>query len=252
MRIRKAGIVAGLAAALAAGAATADEAQVAVAANFAAPMKRLAERFSRATPHKLLISVGSTGKFYAQISNGGPFDVFLSADHETPLRMEQDKLAIAGTRFTYAVGRLALWSPAADLVDGNGEVLRKAAFKRLAIANPKLAPYGAAAQQTLEKLGFWSAVRSKLVLGENIAQTLQFVASGNVELGFVALSQIQEGGKAPAGSHWLVPQSLYDPIRQDAVLLARGGSNPAARAFLEFLRGPAARELIRSSGYELP
>jgi molybdate transport system substrate-binding protein len=241
-----------LAFALVTGAAAAHEAQVAVAANFAAPAKLLAEKFSQATPHKLSISVGSTGKFYAQISNGAPFDVFLSADDETPLRMEQEKLAIAGTRFTYAIGKLVLWSPAANVVDGNGDVLRKGSFKRLAIANPKLAPYGAAAQQTLEKMGIWSALQDKLVLGENIAQALQFVASGNAELGFVAFSQIRDGGKTPAGSHWLAPQGFYDPIRQDAVLLARGGANPAARMFLDFLRSPPAREVIRAYGYDLP
>jgi molybdate transport system substrate-binding protein len=232
--------------------ASAEEAQIAVAANFAAPMKQLAERFSQATTHRLLISVGSTGKFYAQVSNGAPFDVFLSADDETPSRMEKEKLAVAGTRFTYAVGKLALWSPAAGLVDANGDVLRKASFKRLAIANPKLAPYGAAAQQAMEKMGIWPELQDRLVLGENIAQTLQFVASGNADLGFVALSQILEGGKPSAGSHWLVPQALYEPIRQDAVLLTRGKSNPAAHAFLEFLRSPAARDLIRAAGYDLP
>jgi molybdate transport system substrate-binding protein len=237
---------------LAAGLAAADEAQVAVAANFAGPIKLLAERFSQGTPHKLSISLGSTGKFYAQISNGAPFDVFLSADDKTPLRMEKEKFAVAGTRFTYALGKLALWSPAPNIVNRGGEILRKAAFKRLSIANPKLAPYGAAAQQTLEKLGVWQAVQGKLVLGENIAQALQFVASGNADLGFVAFSQIQESGKAPAGSHWLVPQSYYDPIRQDAVLLSRGNANPAARAFLDFLRSAPARDLIRASGYDLP
>ncbi|MBC7804063.1 MAG: molybdate ABC transporter substrate-binding protein [Candidatus Parcubacteria bacterium] len=241
-----------LAIALAAAPAAADEAQLAVAANFAGPVKQLADRFTQTTQHKLSISVGSTGKFYAQVKNGAPFDVFLSADDETPLRMEKEKLAVAGTRFTYAIGKLVLWSPSPGVVNGKGEVLRKTEFKRLAIANPKLAPYGAAAQQTLEKLGVWQAVQGKLVMGENIAQTLQFVATGNAELGFVALSQIQEGGKPPAGSHWLVPQSLYDPIRQDAVLLARGGSNPAARLFLDFLRSAPARELVRSSGYDLP
>lgn len=228
-----------------------EEAQVAVAANFAAPAKLLAERFSRETSHKLSLSVGSTGKFYAQISNGAPFDVFLSADDETPLRLEKEKLTVPGSRFTYAVGKLVLWSPAPNLVDANGDVLRRGAFKRLAIANPKLAPYGAAAQQALEKLGLWTELRGKLVLGENIAQTLQFVASGNVELGLVALSQVQEGGK-PGGSHWRVPQSLYDPIRQDAALLTRGSGNPAARAFLEYLRSGPAREIIRAAGYDLP
>ena len=248
----KVGVSICLSLSLMAGAATADEAQLAVAANFAAPAKQLAERFSRSTPHTLSISVGSTGKFYAQISNGAPFDVFLSADDETPLRMEREKLAVSGTRFTYAIGKLALWSPAAGVVDSHGDVLRKGSFKRLAIANPRLAPYGAAARQTLEKLGVWPALEGRLVLGENIAQTLQFVSSGNVELGFVAFSQIQDGGKAPAGSHWLVPQALYDPIRQEAVLLTRGSGNPAARTFLEFLRSPPARELIRASGYDLP
>lgn len=237
---------------LTSGFAAADEAQIAVAANFAAPAKQLADKFAKATPHKILISVGSTGKFYAQISNAAPFDVFLSADDETPLRMEKEKLAVVGSRFTYAIGKLVLWSPASGVVDGKGDVLRLATFKRLAIANPKLAPYGAAAQQAMEKLGVWPTLQGRLVMGENIAQTLQFVASGNVELGFVALSQIQESGKAATGSHWLVPQSLYDPIRQDAVLLARGSSNAAARMFLEFLRSAAARELVRSSGYDLP
>ena len=237
---------------LTSGFAAADEAQIAVAANFAAPAKQLADKFAKATPHKILISVGSTGKFYAQISNGAPFDVFLSADDETPLRMEKEKLAVVGSRFTYAIGKLVLWSPASGVVDGKGDVLRLATFKRLAIANPKLAPYGAAAQQAMEKLGVWPTLQGRLVMGENIAQTLQFVASGNVELGFVALSQIQESGKVPTGSHWLVTQSLYDPIRQDAVLLARGSSNAAARMFLEFLRSPAAQELVRSSGYDLP
>jgi molybdate transport system substrate-binding protein len=231
--------------------ALADEAQIAVAANFAGPAKQLAERFSRSSPHKLLISVGSTGKFHAQIVNGAPFDALLSADDETPRRLEREKRAVAGTRFTYAIGKLVLWS-AAGVVDGTGEVLRTAAFKRLAIANPRLAPYGAAAQQAMEKLGVWNLVQPKLVLGENIAQTLQFVASGNADLGFVALSQIRDADKPPAGSHWLVPQSLFDPIRQDAVLLARASGNAAARAFLEFLRGPAARDLIRASGYDLP
>lgn len=252
MKMKAIGRSLSFALALVSGAAAADEVQVAVAANFAVPARQLAEKFSQATPHKLLISIGSTGKFYAQIKSRAPFDVFLSADEETPRRMEQEKLAITGTRFTYAVGKLALWSPTTDLVDGKGEVLRKAGFKRLAIANPKLAPYGAAAQQVMEKLGVWAELQSRLVQGENIAQTLQFVASGNAELGFVAFSQIQDGAKASAGSHWLVPQSMYAPIRQDAVLLVRGDGNRAARMFLEFLRSPPARALIRASGYDLP
>ncbi len=242
----------GIAVALLAAPVIAAEAQVAVAANFASPAKQLAEQFSRATPHKLSLSVGSTGKFYAQIVNGAPFDVFLSADDETPARLEREKMAVAGSRFTYAIGKLVLWSPSAGLVDGSGSILKTGAFKRLAMANPKLAPYGAAAQQTMEKLGVWQAMQARLVLGENIAQTLQFVSTGNADLGFVALSQILETGKSVPGSHWQVPQALYDPIRQDAALLSRGAANPAARAVLDFLRTAPARELIRASGYELP
>jgi molybdate transport system substrate-binding protein len=232
--------------------APAGEAQVAVAANFANPAKRLADQFERTTGHKLAISAGSTGKFYAQIRNGAPFDVFLSADDATPLRMEKEKLAMPGSRFTYAVGRLALWSPMPGMVDDKGEVLRKGTFKRLAIASPKLAPYGAAAQQTMQKLGVWAALQRKLVHGENIAQTFQFVSSGNADLGFVALSQIQEAGKTIAGSHWLVPPSMHAPLRQDATLLARGQANAAASQFLEYLRSAPARELIRGYGYDLP
>ena len=232
--------------------AAAEEAQLAVAANFAAPAKRLAEHFAQRTGHKLAISAGSTGKFYAQIANGAPFDVFLSADEETPRRLEREKLGVPGSAFTYAIGKLVLWSAREGLVDDKGEILRQGAFKRLALANPKLAPYGAAAQQAMEKLGVWPALQSRLVQGESIAQTFQFVASGNAELGFVAWSQIVEGGAAPRGSHWLVPPALYSPIRQDAVLLARGAGNPAARQFLAFLRDADARELIRRFGYDLP
>jgi molybdate transport system substrate-binding protein len=228
------------------------EAQVAVAANFANPAKRIADEFKRATGHTLAISAGSTGKFYAQIRNGAPFDVFLSADDATPLRMEKEKLAKPGRRFTYAVGRLALWSPTSGMVDDKAEVLRKAAFNRLAIASPKLAPYGAAAQETMQKLGVWAALQGKLVYGENIAQTFQFVSSGNADLGFVALSQIQEAGKALAGSHWLVPPSMHTPLRQDAALLSRGEANAAASQFLDYLRSAPARELIRGYGYDLP
>jgi molybdate transport system substrate-binding protein len=246
------GFAVALALAVIAGVATAAEAQVAVAANFAAPVKQLAERFAQRSGHKLAISAGSTGKFYAQISNGAPFDVFLAADDATPRRMEQESLAVARSRFTYAIGKLVLWSPVAGAVDDKGEVLRKGAFKRLAIANPKLAPYGAAAQQVMEQLGVWSVLQSRLVQGENIAQTFQFVASGNAELGFVALSQVLEGSAKPKGSYWLVPPALHAPLRQDAVLLARGEGNAAARQFLEFLREPAARELIRGFGYDLP
>jgi len=235
---------------LAAAPAQADQAAIAVAANFSGPAKEIAAQFERETGHRLLLGTGSTGKFYAQIANGAPFDVLLSADVETPRRLEDERLAVADTRFTYALGKLVLWSARNGVVDKDGEVLRKGAFGRIAIANPKLAPYGAAARQALERLGVWESLQGKLVQGESIAQTLQFVASGNADLGFVALSQLAEG--VPAGSTWLVPPSLYDPLRQDAVLLAHGAHNPAARAFINFLRGPLARETIRKYGYELP
>ena len=225
---------------------------MAVAANFSAPAKQLAAQFEKATGHRLALSSGSTGKFYAQISNGAPFDVLLAADSETPRRMEQEKLAVSGSRFTYALGKLVLWSPREGVVDDRGEVLRTGTFRRLSLANPRLAPYGAAAQEAMERLGAWATLQDRLVMGENIAQAFQFVASGNAELGFVAYSQVREPGKPLAGSFWLVPQSLYAPLRQDAVLLAHGASNAAAREFLAFLRSAPALELIRGYGYELP
>lgn len=221
----------------------AAEVHVAVAANFATPARHLAAPFLRETGHRVALSSGSTGKFYAQIKSGAPFEVLLSADEATPRRLEEDGLAVPGTRFTYATGRLALWSARPNLPMGEA-LLRKNDFQRLAIANPRLAPYGAAAQEVLEKLGLWANVRSKLVQGENIAQTFQFVSSGNAQLGFVALSQVQ------GGSHWIVPATLHAPLKQDAVLLARGKDSAAAGSFLEFLRGPLAREVVRSYGYE--
>ena len=216
---------------------------IAVAANFATPAKHLAEPFLRETGHRVVLSSGSTGKFYAQIKSGAPFEVLLSADEATPRRLEEDGLAVPGTRFTYATGRLALWSAQPNLPIGEA-LLRKKDFQRLAIANPRLAPYGAAAQEVLEKLGLWANVRAKLVQGENIAQTFQFVSSGNAELGFVALSQVQ------GGSHWVVPATLHRPLKQGAVLLARGKGNAAAGSFLELLRSPLARKVVRSYGYE--
>ena len=221
----------------------AAEVPVAVAANFATPAKQLAEPFLRESGHRVVLSSGSTGKFYAQIKSGAPFEVLLSADEATPRRLEEDGLAVPGTRFTYATGRLALWSARPNLPMGEA-LLRKNDFQRLAIANPRLAPYGAAAQEVLEKLGLWADVRPKLVQGENIAQTFQFVSSGNAELGFVALSQVQ------GGSHWVVPAALHAPLKQDAVLLARGKDSAAAASFLEFLRGPLARKIVHSYGYE--
>ncbi len=242
-----------LAAALAlAGGAVAGEAQVAVAANFAAPAKRIAEAFARATGHQATLVTGSTGKFHAQIVNGAPFDVLLSADDETPAKLEQAGHAQAGTRFTYAVGRLVLWSANPGVVDGEGAVLKRGDFRHLAIANPKLAPYGQAAIETLAALGLTDSLRPRFVLGENIAQTHQFAASGNAELGFVALAQVAKNGRIADGSGWIVPAHLHRPIRQDAVLLARGRDNAAAKAFLGWLQGDDAKATIRSFGYDLP
>jgi molybdate transport system substrate-binding protein len=229
--------------------AAADTAHVAVAANFAAPMKALTTRFEQATGHTLTLSSGSTGKFYAQIKNGAPFDVLLAADVATPARLLREGDAVA-TR-NYAIGKLALWSANANLIDGTDAVLKQDRFGKLAVANPKLAPYGAAAREALGKLGLLDAVASKFVVGENIGQTYQFVASGNADLGFVALSQIMQDGKLTRGSMWLVPVRLYSPIRQDAALLKHGADNAAARALLDFLGTPGAQAIIRGYGYDL-
>ena len=230
--------------------ALADEALVAVAANFADAMSRLKERFEAGTPHTLRISTGSTGKLYAQIVSGAPFDVLLAADQVRPERLETEGLTVPGSRFTYATGTIALWSKDPDRIGVDGAaVLRRGDFRRLAIANPKLAPYGAAARQALEALGVWETLRDRIVMGENIGQTHAMVATGNAELGLVALSQLERPGQSSGGSRWIVPDSLYDPIRQDAVLLSRAADNPAARALLDFLRRDDVRTAIRSMGY---
>lgn len=243
-------LLAGLALALGGmAAAQADEVSVAVAANFIAPMQKIATAFEQATGHKAVLSSGATGKFYAQITHGAPFQVLLAADDATPVRLESEGRTVAGSRFTYAVGQLVLWSAQPGYVDAEGQVLRTGDFAHLAIANPKLAPYGLAAQQTLDKLGVAARVQPRLVMGENIAQTYQFVASGNAQLGFVALSQVMEDGRIARGSAWRVPASLHEPIRQDAVLLAAGKDSAAARALLQYLRSDAARAVIRSYGY---
>ena len=232
-------------------AVAAAEAVVAVAANFTAPAQRIAAEFEQHSGHKLRLSFGSTGKFYSQIVHGAPFDVLLAADSATPQRLATEGRAVAGSGYTYAPGKLVLWSAQPGVVDAGGEVLRHGRFARLAIANPKLAPYGAAAQQALVNLGLWDALAPKLVTAENIAQTYQFIATGNAELGFVALAQIRDRDKA-AGSWWRVPDPLYAPIRQDVVLLAHGAGNDAARAFLDYLHGAPARAVIRDFGYSLP
>ena len=231
--------------------AWAGEAQVAVAANFAAPMQKIAQAFEQDTGHKLRVSVGSTGGFYAQIKNGAPFEVLLAADDETPLKIEQEGLAVKGSRFTYATGRLVLWSKQAGVVDDKAEVLLQQRFERLAIANPKLAPYGLAAAEVLSKAGLWQSVQPKLVMGDNIGQTYQFVATGNAPLGFVALSQVWADGKLVQGSGWVVPAHLHKPIKQDAVGLLKGQDNDAAKALLNYLRSDKAKAVIRAHGYEL-
>ena len=228
------------------------EVSVAVAANFTGPVQVLAPLFERETGHKLRAAFGATGKFYAQISNGAPFEVLLAADDETPARLLKEGQGVAGSADTYAGGRLVLWSPDGKLVDERGEVLKKGGFRHLALANPKTAPYGLAAQQTMARLGVLETLRPRFVQGENIAQTHQFVSTGNAELGFVAYSQVIRNGRIGGGSGWLVPAEFHDPIRQDAVLLNKGRDNPAARAWLAFLKGEQARTVIRSFGYELP
>jgi molybdate transport system substrate-binding protein len=186
--------------------------------------------------HQAQLAFGATGKFYAQIKNGAPFEVLLAADDDTPAKLEKEGAAVAGTRFTYAVGRLALWSAKAGYVDDKGEVLKRGEFRHLAIANPRLAPYGAAAVEVLTALKLLDAVQPKFVQAENIAQAHQFVASGNAELGFVALSQVMKDGKLGEGSAWVVPASLHQPIRQDAVMLDKGRGKPAAEAWLKYLQ----------------
>ena len=229
----------------------AGEVRVAVAANFTAPMQKLAQAFEAETGHKAVLAFGSTGTFYAQIRNGAPFQILLSADDETPIKLEKEGLGVAGSRFTYALGKLVLWSKQHGLVDDKGEVLRSGRFQRIALANPKLAPYGAAAVQTMTKLGVLQALQPKFVQGENIAQTYQFVATENAQLGFIALSQVYLDGKIVQGSAWMVPAELHAPIQQDAILLTKGSNNPAAAALMQFLRGERAQSLIRAHGYAL-
>jgi molybdate transport system substrate-binding protein len=231
--------------------ALAGEVSVAVAANFTAPMREIAARFELETGHKARLSFGSSGKFFAQIQNGAPFEVFLSADDEKPARLEAVGATLPGSRFTYAVGRLVLWSADDGLIDDGPKVLRKGGFAHLAIANPALAPYGAAAVAALKALGAYDGVAGKLVQAENIAQAYQFVATGNAELGFVAMSQVMLDGKLRSGSAWPVPAELHAPIRQDVVVLARAAGNPAAAALVEYLRGDKAKTVISSFGYGL-
>lgn len=236
---------------LAAATAQADEVSVAVAANFTGPMQVIAVLFERDTGHKANLAFGATGKFYAQITNGAPFEILLAADDETPVRLVKEGHAVAGSAYTYAIGKLVLWSADPKLVDARGEILKKGGFRHLALANPKTAPYGAAALQTMGKLGVTETLKPLFVQGENISQTQQFVVTGAAELGFVAYSQVIKNGQIGSGSGWIVPGTFYDAINQDAVLLARGKDKPAATALLKFLKSDKAQAVIKSFGYEL-
>ncbi|MCP5159106.1 MAG: molybdate ABC transporter substrate-binding protein [Gammaproteobacteria bacterium] len=244
-------LLAGLVLAAASLTTQAAEVQVAVAANFTAPMQKIAAGFEKDTGHKALLAFGATGKLYAQIKNGAPFEVFLAADDKTPARLEAEGDAVPGSRFTYAIGALVLWSAKPGLVDAQGEVLQKGKFNHLAIANPKTAPYGAAAVATLTKLGLFNVLQSKFVTGENIAQAHQFIVTENAELGFIALSQVMIDGQLADGSAWIVPAHLHEPIRQDAVILTRGQDQPAAQALIDYLKGEKAKGIIQSYGYAL-
>lgn len=231
--------------------AIADATIVAVASNFTKPMNEIAEVFEKSSGHMAKLSFGSSGKFVSQIENGAPFEVFLSADESAPAKLESDGYAVGGTRFTYALGKLVLWSAQPGFVDAQGQVLSTGNFKHLAVADPKLAPYGAAAIDFLKRKQLLEKIQPLLVLGENITQTQQFVSTGNAELGFIALSQVIENGKIGSGSGWIIPSSEYSTIKQGAILLQAGADNPAAVALVKFLKSPEALAIIRKYGYDL-
>jgi molybdate transport system substrate-binding protein len=233
--------------------AFAGEVHIAVAANFTEPMKELEQLFKKSYGHTVTSSLGATGQFYSQIKNGAPFELLLSADMATPSKLAEEGEAVKGSVVIYAIGKLVLWSKDPALVDEQGKVLKTGKFNHLAIANPKTAPYGAAAKQVLEKLGVWNTLQGQVVQGTSITQAYQFIATGNAELGFIALSQYHRTPKDSQGSHWLVPQQWYDKILQGAVLLKKGENNPAAKAFMVFLTtDKSARAVIEKYGYVLP
>ncbi len=231
------------------GTAHAGSVQVAVAANFAGALDLIGKDFEQETGHRLVMASGATGKFYAQIKSGAPFEVFLSADTATPRKLEEEGLVVPGSRFTYAIGRLVLWSSKPNYVDREGKILTGGNFDHLSMANPKTAPYGVAAMEILKKRGVDAALAPKLVQGENIAQAHQFVVSGNAQLGFVALSQVYKNGQLTSGSAWFIPDTEYQPIRQDVVMLRTAEGNPAATALLAYLKSPAALNVMASLGY---
>lgn len=225
---------------------------VAVASNFSKPMTEIAAEFEKASGHSAKLSFGASGKFVSQIENGAPFEVLLSADAKGPQKLEQTGLAVAGSQFTYALGKLVLWSSTPGYVDNQGKILTIGGFKHLALADPKLAPYGAAAVEVLKGLNLQDKLSPLFVLGENIAQTYQFISTGNAELGFVALSQVIDNGHCGSGSCWIIPDDRHAPIRQDAVLLTLGAENPAAKALMDYLKSVPALAIIQKYGYGLP
>lgn len=230
------------------GSSQAAEITIAVATNFAGAAQQLATRFEQTTGQKVQLVLGSTGKLYAQINNGAPFDIFFAADKKTPARLENEKKIIAGSRFTYAWGKLVLWSPNVSLIDNQGEVLHRKSIQHLAMANPKLAPYGLAAEQALKNMGLFDQLQTRLVRGENVGQTYQFIHTGAADLGFISLAQIIKTDKHSSGAYWLVPEDLYEPIEQQAVLLI---DTKTARDFLRFVQSDSGKKIIGSFGYSL-
>lgn len=230
-------------------AARAESVNVAVSSNFASALEVISRSFEEATGHRVISTSGATGKFYAQIKSGAPFEVFLSADAATPQRLEEEGWVVTGSRFTYAIGRLVLWSSKSHVIDREGKVLAKGDFEHLSMANPKTSPYGLAAMEVMENRGLVGRLSPKLVQGENIAQAHQFIVSGNAQLGFVALSQVYRDGQLTSGSAWFIPDGEYKPIRQDVALLKNGAGNPVAKAFLAYIKSPAALDVMSSFGY---
>ena len=223
---------------------------VAVASNFAAPIQKITSSFEQDTGYKLSVSIGSTGKFYTQIKSGAPYLVLLAADEDTPARLEREGFAVTGSSFTYASGKLILWSKDPNMIDDKGQVLLKGNFEHIAMADPKLAPYGLAAKQTLEKLGLYKSLSPKVVRGENIGQTFLFVNTGSVRIGFVAMSQVMRDGRIKEGSAWIVPTDDYSAIKQNATLLKIGEKNIGARSFLEYLKSTKALGIMKTYGYD--
>ena len=252
MKLHKLNCLLGVMLFVAMASANAGEVNAAVAANFTEPMKQIVELFQKDTGHTVKLSFGSSGKFTSQIKEGAPFDVFLAADEKNPKLLEKEGLAVEGSRFVYALGKLVLWSAQPGYVDDKGYVLRKGSYNKIAYADPKLAPYGLAAKETLEDMGLWSLVQGKMVTGESITQTYQFATTGNAEMAFIALSQITKDGKVTEGSWWIVPSHLYNPIKQAAVQLSAAKDKDAAKAFLAYLKSEKSVAIIRSFGYALP